>query len=183
MAKSTHKGTCQGCGAMQKLPNGVLSKHGYTVDWGFFNGVCGGANHAPFEESTDLIEGFIVSATEQKKRIEAEMAKLAEAVDPNDVWRYTYQNHKYFWEKRVLVLDGEYETFKTWKWVIKKGERKGSEKISHYGKSPDTIEEAVKFENARYIRHLERHITEIDNYIEWQEKRVAEWEPKPLIKL
>jgi hypothetical protein len=34
--KHTHRGTCQACGAVQAMMiNGVLAKHGYTVDWGF----------------------------------------------------------------------------------------------------------------------------------------------------
>lgn len=53
--KATHKGICQCCGRLQKLPYGRLSQHGYTVTWGFFNGVCGGAEHLPLElDRTEL---------------------------------------------------------------------------------------------------------------------------------
>lgn len=51
-----HKGTCQICGRSQKLPGGVLSKHGYTTRWGFFEKVCPGSGHLPFEVSADMIE-------------------------------------------------------------------------------------------------------------------------------
>lgn len=55
--KATHQGTCQVCGAAQKLPNDLLSLHGYTVEHSFFEGVCKGAKNLPFELNKDLIEG------------------------------------------------------------------------------------------------------------------------------
>lgn len=53
----THRGHCQICGRLQAAHNvsNTLAKHGYTVDFGFFNGVCPGAEHLPFEKSCDLI--------------------------------------------------------------------------------------------------------------------------------
>lgn len=37
---ATHNGTCQACGRQHavNVKSGKLAKHGYTVDWGFFNG-------------------------------------------------------------------------------------------------------------------------------------------------
>ena len=49
MRQATHNGTCQICGGLQALPNGVLSKHGYTVQHHYFEGVCVGAHHEPLE--------------------------------------------------------------------------------------------------------------------------------------
>ena len=49
MAKATHYGTCQVCGRLQALPDGVLAKHGYDVEFHFFRGVCPGAAHKPLE--------------------------------------------------------------------------------------------------------------------------------------
>src|SRR4051794_30940036 len=73
--KATHTGHCQVCGSFQKLPAGVLSKHGYTTRWGFFSGICNGAGHLPFEQSCDLICAAIKSAEAQiitvTERIEA----------------------------------------------------------------------------------------------------------------
>lgn len=54
--KATHTGTCQSCGRRQKLPGGRLSKHGYTVDWGYFNGICSGAEHKPLEEDRTILD-------------------------------------------------------------------------------------------------------------------------------
>ena len=55
--KATQIGTCQICGSAQKLPNGRLAKHGYTVEYGWgFNGVCNGSGRLPFEISKEYAE-------------------------------------------------------------------------------------------------------------------------------
>lgn len=47
----THRGTCQACGAVQASANAntLIAKHGYTVDWGYFNGTCQGSGKRPAE--------------------------------------------------------------------------------------------------------------------------------------
>jgi hypothetical protein len=40
--------------------NGTIAKHGYTVDWGFFNGVCQGSDAKPLEHDTTLTNALIV---------------------------------------------------------------------------------------------------------------------------
>lgn len=62
--KATHYGTCQICGSLQKLPNGVLASHGYQIEWNQFHGICIGSGHAPFEQSKDRAEAEIVRCTE-----------------------------------------------------------------------------------------------------------------------
>lgn len=59
--KSTHRGTCQACGRVQcvTLHTDKLAKHGYTVDWGHFNGVCAGADVQPLELNKTLTEHII----------------------------------------------------------------------------------------------------------------------------
>jgi hypothetical protein len=53
---ATHNGTCQACGRSHAvgLKTGPLAKHGYTVDWGFFNGTCQGSDARPLEIDTAL---------------------------------------------------------------------------------------------------------------------------------
>jgi hypothetical protein len=53
--KHTHRGSCQACGRVQAhQANGLIAKHGYTVDWGFFNGICAGADRKPLEVDKTL---------------------------------------------------------------------------------------------------------------------------------
>ena len=46
------RGNCQSCGRVHAVVNGAIAKHGYTVDNGYFNGVCDGHRYAPMQEST-----------------------------------------------------------------------------------------------------------------------------------
>jgi hypothetical protein len=72
--KSTHRGHCQLCGALHKLPGDVLADHGYTVRWGFFQGVCAGAGSLPYEASC----GALVSAASS---VQADIANLQAEIE------------------------------------------------------------------------------------------------------
>lgn len=52
--ETTFTGICQACGRRQAIHvhTGLIAKHGYTTDWGFFNGTCGGSDHLPLELDT-----------------------------------------------------------------------------------------------------------------------------------
>lgn len=54
----THKGTCQLCGRIHAVNNktGEIAKHGYTVDYGFFNGVCQGSNILPLQKDREELD-------------------------------------------------------------------------------------------------------------------------------
>lgn len=55
-ATTTYTGICQACGRRQAIHihTGKIAKHGYTTDWGFFNGTCQGSDHAALEQETEL---------------------------------------------------------------------------------------------------------------------------------
>ena len=54
MNASTHTGICQACGRRQAvhINTGMIAKHGYTTEYGFFNGTCGGSDNLPLELDT-----------------------------------------------------------------------------------------------------------------------------------
>jgi hypothetical protein len=68
--KATHNGTCQCCGNSQAV-SPLLSNHGYTVDFGYFNGTCRGANAQPLEESRDLSDKLVLELRNEAKRLAA----------------------------------------------------------------------------------------------------------------
>jgi len=76
MRKSTHTGTCQVCGREQALPSGVLSKHGYVVPHGFFQGVCPGADNLPLETSRKLADEVAASLLRQRDAERARAERL-----------------------------------------------------------------------------------------------------------
>lgn len=70
MTKATHNGTCQVCGNVQ-AHNGSMAKHGYTVDWGFFNGVCRGSDRPALELDKSIAEQTILDCNAEAARLEA----------------------------------------------------------------------------------------------------------------
>lgn len=75
--KATQIGTCQICGSAQKLPNGRLAKHGYTVEYGWgFNGICNGSGQLPFEISKDYAEATLSLAKTKLENIIAPSEQL-----------------------------------------------------------------------------------------------------------
>lgn len=84
MTKHTHKGTCQICGSHQAAKNGInlIAKHGYTTRWGFFSGVCRGADNLPLQISCDLIQASVDSVKAQVAKLTDTVASLNEQTGP-----------------------------------------------------------------------------------------------------
>jgi hypothetical protein len=92
------------------LPGGLLSKHGYTVNFGYFTGVCRGERELPFELSKDLIESFIAGAeafaAEQETLALAERANTS--LDGVYLSIYVKSTNRYIksgyrWQKHSIV--------------------------------------------------------------------------------
>lgn len=78
MKKATHNGTCQVCARVQAdTPNG-LAKHGYTTQWGYFNGTCRGSDNAPIEQSTTILDRTVIKLTKLAAELHAVTAETCE---------------------------------------------------------------------------------------------------------
>lgn len=53
------RGNCQCCGHQQAVVNSKMSKHGYTVAHGYFEGVCFGDRHEPMQVSRTTADKII----------------------------------------------------------------------------------------------------------------------------
>ena len=53
------RGNCQCCGRQQAVVNGAMSKHGYTVENGWFQGVCSGDRHEPMQVSRTTADKIV----------------------------------------------------------------------------------------------------------------------------
>lgn len=79
---ATHDGTCQACGRQHAVnpKTGNLAKHGYTVDWGFFNGTCSGSDKQPLEIDTAhnvaIVEALYQRAADLEKRAAGEITEV-----------------------------------------------------------------------------------------------------------
>ncbi len=181
-AKSSHRGHCQVCGSKQKLPAGLLSLHGYTTRWGFFSGICNGANHLPFEQDTSLIEGMIAWANREAARLRSEADQVREERDPEKAWYHHYVS---------ASVRGEYSGYQWIQTRIFKGERselmfdapaengqpaRPKSLRSGFG----LVEEYVRESNGRRSGYLEREAGERDKYAAWQAARIKDWKPAEL---
>lgn len=181
MAKATHIGTCQCCGNQQKLPNGVLSKHGYTVEHGWFEGTCFGSGHLPFEQSCGLIEQLIERAEEKCEELREEIEYWGFQTD-------IVRRHDY--------VRGERGMNSYWKWVevgvlqTEDGRfvyEDRAEKLRHdsyLGINWDSDDKSkaayVRYNNRPWLNKLREQLANTEQYIDWQKHRVATWKPAEL---
>ena len=76
--KIQFRGNCQCCGRQQAvLSTGHISKHGYTVESGWFSGICRGMNYQPMQLSRVITDDIVakVRADVAKLLIEAQQLK------------------------------------------------------------------------------------------------------------
>ena len=71
MTKATHNGTCQICGNEQAVTaKGYIAKHGYTVEFGYFEGTCPGSGELPLEKGEAAALDMMLHLDNQAERDE-----------------------------------------------------------------------------------------------------------------
>ncbi len=102
MSKHTHRGHCQVCGAQQAVNNetGMLAKHGYTVEHGFFEGECPGSHNLPLEVDHTMTDNIIGDLTRQGDRIEQHIADGITEVP----YHYSVRSGNYGSTKKMVVI-------------------------------------------------------------------------------
>ena len=96
MTKSAHTAHCQACGRIQAvhINTGMIAKHGYTTDYGFFNGTCGGSDHLPLQIDTVVNVGTVKAMND--------FAAKQEAVAAGDITKVQVEvGSKYVGSRRV----------------------------------------------------------------------------------
>jgi hypothetical protein len=179
--KATHLGTCQVCSRVQKLPNGLMAKHGYKVLGGFFSGVCFGSNHLPLEQDKTLVEESIVWATERWLETAA-MARIwaNPAIEPKrwyHVWIPTTGRLRgyYSWEHCDLKIE------KDTVYVLMNKEWKRGNTYGLFAKTPEDLLRIATESHERYIEQaLQPKMRELNRYCKNQQWRINTWHKKPL---
>lgn len=98
------RGHCQMCGRIHAV-SGTVAKHGYTVEHGWFQGVCPGADYEPIEQSRGALDQLVVDLRRWAGNAEDEARKLERReIDPEGKWS-SYSEMGY--RKRKLI---PYET-------------------------------------------------------------------------
>ncbi len=153
-------GHCQLCGHFQKLPAGVLSKHGYTKEWGFFSGTCPGSRALPYEVSTSEIDLAITSANQSVVRLQAQIAATRANEGPV-VMRRDYSQKGKPWKPYTLLLNGTRTS------------------LHLQYSAMDDAALVAKF-NGAYAGYLEVQVGGLKDYTAWLTERKANWAPAEL---
>ncbi len=172
------------------LPCGVLSKHGYTTRFGFFEGVCMGAGHQPFELDISLIERAIKAAQERAVELREQAAARKDLADPNNVvvniWvtgtyreRGHYQTYKGRIERRGKTWKGDSGTEYGQAWFVYQIGSTAHEYDLH---DAAPLADVAKKHNNQEVWRLEQMASQADQYVEWQTARIKDWKPQPLIE-
>jgi hypothetical protein len=182
-AAATHKGSCQRCGSVQKLPNGYLSLHGYTKRWGFFNGICPGSRRLPYEQSCEDCKAAVIWAKDEMNRLKAEIAALE--LPAETAWVHDYVNGHGVWRQvtlsRQLACESQGRQFYYFYFTSARGSREHL----HRGSAPTerSIEQEILACNRQYAFYqLAPRLRELQAYQKWQQERVDAWKPKELAK-
>lgn len=186
--KATHIGTCQACGRSQKLPGNLLSKHGYTVDWGFFIGTCPGSNHQPFEVSCDLIKGFIANAEMQKVEVVRYQAELRQPATVNKAWVHDYgtpngeRKDRYVWRQVELNTTTHEIDGRKWESYSYKSLSPFAGRVDFYTyPGPQNVLEACTLLSSKRADAMQKDVVDqLNRYIDWQTNRVTTWKPGTL---
>jgi hypothetical protein len=97
MSKIQVRGNCQCCGRQQAVVGGLMSKHGYTVQNGWFNGVCSGNHYAPMQKSRVETDSIVANIRAEIPKLLAKAEQLENGtLIPEFVTRrsYNYQTRK-----------------------------------------------------------------------------------------
>lgn len=90
MTKATENGHCQCCGRIQAITPRGVAKHGYTTDYGFFNGTCSGSDRLPLEIDCSLNNATVSSlrgwAIEREAEADGEITMVPCTTYERDRW-------------------------------------------------------------------------------------------------
>jgi hypothetical protein len=180
MAKATHSGECQICGKRQKLPNGLLSNHGYSVKWNMFLGICPGAIVLPYELSCDAIKENLVHVQSRIDNLEARLLEIQLRTGSiGYVMLYkspTWEDRTggYYWEELEFIeKEAGYGSIG---YVLQCGKQ-----VFNHGLYSRTVEGMAREGDQKYIKHvLSPRIRGLKNYKQWAIDRIANWQLKDL---
>lgn len=107
---STHTGICQACGRRQAVHvnTGLIAKHGYTTEYGFFNGTCGGSDALPLELDTKVnlqtVNALYNWAAAREDEADADIVKVLAEVGP-----YKFDSRHRRYRDTKLIDRAEFE--------------------------------------------------------------------------
>lgn len=182
MKAATHDGTCQLCGSSQKLPDGRLSLHGYTKQWGYFTGQCPGSRHLPYEVSCDLLPPRLASTKESIADLEAQIERLLKPAQSTKAWVKITTRMGRTRTTRWAEADLYKECNRVW-FNDNEGERREfapSDYRVDFGKM--SLVEIATYANSKRAEELGFSLRQLAQYADWCDNRIKTWEKRPLVE-
>ena len=185
--QAINKGTCQLCGRIHKidLRTGLVAKHGYTKQHGFFNGTCHGSGELPIEKSCDLLRAYVEQAWPAEVRrlrdhaasIRSGEAKLMIEIQRGGAWGPKTV------EELVRVQRDTSGPYTKWQMVTK--DYHGNENATGLrfyvaGSTAEKVEASLRDDKAKGI---ERQAAQIEQYIEQRRPDIENWAERRLLPL
>jgi hypothetical protein len=180
----THRGHCQACGRVQAVDtaNNLLAKHGYTVDFGYFDGVCTGSDRKPLEVDKSFTEATIVRISEW---IDGQKVLLQEAIEGRKTFsHYSLKRTKY--EISFYPLK-DYHSNVNGLTVVEYTEENLRKHCEEYNEIFDfrtiTFEEVFEKLQKLYIQNIEAGIANAIQHIDSLQNLIQEVHGKELINV
>ncbi len=179
----THRGHCQACGRVQAVDtaNNLLAKHGYTVDFGYFDGVCTGSDRQPLEVDKSFAKQTIVELTDwiEKKRV-----LLQEAIEGRKTFSFYSLTTKFGFD--IVPFNPRHTMDKDYT-VVTYTEENLKKHCEEYNQNSDwktiTFDEIFKNFQSRYIQSIKCGIHDAVEHIESLQKLIQEVHGKDLINV
>lgn len=184
--KATHRGTCQVCSRVQKLPDGKLAKHGYQVLGGFFEGTCFGSGHLPLEEDKALVEKSIAWAAQRWFETSQYARDWAKPATEPRLWYNVWIKQTarrvggyYTWQRCAMYLDerNDVQVCMNNVWV-------SGRTYSLFARTEeDLLKIASKSQQSYIENYLQPKMRELNRYCQNQQTRINTWHKKPLMPI
>tara|TARA_Y100001951_G_C11280597_1_gene265098 strand:- start:892 stop:1740 length:849 start_codon:yes stop_codon:yes gene_type:complete len=180
----THRGHCQACGRVQAVDthNNFIAKHGYTVDFGYFSGVCTGSNRKPLEVDKTFTEETIEELSEwiAKKQILLESAVKDESIFSHYSIEKRFNSFDIVPFNLSHVEDEKYTVVVYTEENLRKHCEEYNEKVSYGSFKFDKL--FRKFQDL-YIKNIQNSISDAQTHIDFLKRLIREVHGKDLINV
>ena len=188
--KATHCGHCQVCNRVQKLPDGLLAKHGYNVLQGYFEGTCFGSANLPLEQDKKIVERSITWAEQRKTEFQTQIEIWSQTATEEKGWFNEYVSgpgrmpSRYIW--RYVPLSRQTRTINdyTFNEDTFLGYDSKPQPLRRYSISGDTLLDIANQLNQKYVEQfLKKAVRDMTEYIRDQKHRITVWHAQPLLPI
>lgn len=92
--KTQKRGICQVCGREQAIVGGLMSKHGYTVKGGWFQGICGGQRHKPLNVERTVTDRTVKAVRDEAAELRITAKEMEAGTINPKITKRTWNNTK-----------------------------------------------------------------------------------------